>query len=72
MQFQGQVLSRLFDRHTYEAWAELGRPTLYDAARARVREILAGPLVDPLPDQVTAEPDEILRAADREIEGENL
>ena len=62
-------IPRLFDRHTYEAWAELGRPTLYSAAREQVRAILEGPLVDPLPDDVSGELDDILRAADRELEG---
>ena len=62
-------LPRLFDRHSYEAWVELGRPTLYSAAREQVRAILEGPLVDPLPDDVTGELDEILGTADRELEG---
>jgi trimethylamine:corrinoid methyltransferase-like protein len=62
-------IPRLFDRHTYEAWAELGRPTLYSAAREQVRAILEGLLVDPLPDDVMGELDEILCAADRELEG---
>jgi len=62
-------IPRLFDRHTYAAWAELGRPTLYSAAREQVRAILESPLVDPLSDDVMGELDDILRAADREIEG---
>jgi trimethylamine:corrinoid methyltransferase-like protein len=64
-------IPRLFDRHTYEAWAELGRPTLYSAAREQVRAILESPLVDPLPDDVIGELDDILRSADRELEGVN-
>jgi trimethylamine--corrinoid protein Co-methyltransferase len=62
-------MTRLFDRHTYEAWVELGRPTIYTAAREQVRAILEGPVVDPLPDNVVGELDEILLAADRELEG---
>jgi hypothetical protein len=38
-------------------------------AREQVQAILEGPLVDPLPDDVIAELDDILRAADRELEG---
>lgn len=64
-------MPRLFDRHTYEAWLELGRPTLYSAARERVRAILEGPPVEPLPDDVVAELDEILRKADRELESQS-
>lgn len=62
-------MPRLFDRHTYEAWVELGRPTLYSAAREQVRAILEGPLVDPLPDDVVGELGEVLRRADRDLEG---
>jgi trimethylamine--corrinoid protein Co-methyltransferase len=62
-------IPRLFDRHTYEAWVELGRPTIYSTAREQVQAILEGPLVDPLPDDVIGELDEILRTADRELEG---
>ena len=62
-------IPRLFDRHAYEAWVELSRPSLYSAAREQVRTILEAPLVDPLPDDVIGELDDILRAADRELEG---
>jgi trimethylamine--corrinoid protein Co-methyltransferase len=57
----------LIDRHTNEVWAGLGRPTMYTKARERVDEILAAPLVDPLPDSVSCELDAILRAADKEL-----
>lgn len=59
--------SGLFDRHTYEAWVNLGRPTLYTNAREKVAEILARPPADPLPEAVSRELDEILAAADREL-----
>ena len=58
----------LIDRHAYEAWLNLGQPSMYSKARERVREILASPVADPLPDGVVQELDEILLAADRQIE----
>jgi trimethylamine--corrinoid protein Co-methyltransferase len=57
----------LIGHHAYEAWQELGSPSLYGRARERVREILAEPLVDPLPDAVDSELDRILAAADAEL-----
>jgi trimethylamine--corrinoid protein Co-methyltransferase len=59
----------LADRHTYEGWQDLGRPTMYSLARRKVEAILAGPLVDPLPEDVLRELDEILVTADRELAG---
>jgi len=54
--------------HTaYEAWLSVGSPTMYERARERVREIIAGPPIDPLPDPVEAELDRILAAADEEL-----
>lgn len=57
----------LFDRHAYDAWVELGRPSMYQRAREEVARILAGPVVDPLPDDVNHEIDEILAAADLDL-----
>jgi len=57
----------LIGRHAYEAWRDLGSPTMYGRARERVREILAGPVVDPLPDGVEAELAHVLAAADAEL-----
>lgn len=57
----------LLGRVPYEAWHGLGRPSMYGRARDRVREILAGPVVDPLPDATAAELERILAAADREL-----
>jgi trimethylamine--corrinoid protein Co-methyltransferase len=61
------TLPGLTDRHPYEAWVDMGRPSIYSAARERVREILEGPVVDPLPDGVSAALDDILRRADAEL-----
>ena len=52
-------------RLAYETWLGLGRPSMYEAARERVREILAGPVVDPVPDSVVADVERILAEADR-------
>jgi trimethylamine--corrinoid protein Co-methyltransferase len=57
----------LVGRHAYEAWRDLGSPSMYGRARDRVREILEGPPVDPLPDAVDAELDRILANADAEL-----
>jgi trimethylamine--corrinoid protein Co-methyltransferase len=57
----------LIDRHNREAWLELGRPDMYAAAREKVRSILDGPLVDPLPEEVNRELDALLTAAERQI-----
>jgi hypothetical protein len=40
---------------------------MYANARKKVQEILAGPRLDPLPEDVTHKLDEILLTADREI-----
>jgi trimethylamine--corrinoid protein Co-methyltransferase len=58
---------KLIGRHGYEAWRDLGSPSMYGRARERVREILAGPVVDPLPDAVETELAAILAAADRDL-----
>lgn len=60
-------MSNLLDRHPYEAWLRLGRPNLYTKAREKVREILAGPMVDPLPEDISSQLDEILQRADKEL-----
>jgi trimethylamine--corrinoid protein Co-methyltransferase len=57
----------LSDRHTFERWAELGRPDLYSKARERVEEILATPQKNPLSDDVIGKLDEIVRRADEEL-----
>jgi trimethylamine---corrinoid protein Co-methyltransferase len=59
----------LIDRHTFETWLDLGKPTMYTKAREKVDEILASPMVDPLPESVNLELDEILRSADKELAG---
>ncbi len=57
----------LADRQPYEAWVKQGMPSIYTRAREKVQAILAAPQVDPLPESVSDELDEILRAADRDI-----
>ncbi len=61
----------LIDRHTYETWLSLGKPTMYTKAREKVEQILAGPEVDPMPDSISQQLNEILRAADKELAGKN-
>ena len=60
-------MSNLLDRHTHEAWMRLGKPDMYTKAREQVQQILAGPMVDPLPEDVSCRLDEILLAADKEL-----
>jgi len=60
-------ISRLIPRGTYEAWLEAGKPTIYDRAREKVVEILEGPVIDPLPDDVEGKLQEILRRADETL-----
>ena len=57
----------LTDRHPYETWVGIGKPTMYTKAREKVEEILSAPLIDPLPESVSKELDEILQAADAEL-----
>jgi len=63
--------SRLLDRHTLEQWGKLGKPGLYSNARKRVEEILAEPMQDPLPDDVTGKLEEILADADKKLQYSN-
>jgi trimethylamine---corrinoid protein Co-methyltransferase len=60
---------QLVDHHSYEAWVNLGKPSMYTKAREVVADILEQPLVDPLPDDVCQQLDQILRNAEREIPG---
>jgi trimethylamine--corrinoid protein Co-methyltransferase len=60
-------MSNLLDRHTYEAWLRLGKPNVYARAREQVQQILSGPLVDPLPDDLQCRLDDVLAAADAEL-----
>jgi trimethylamine--corrinoid protein Co-methyltransferase len=60
-------LTGLIDRHPYESWLSLGKPSMYQAARRKVQEILQTPLVDPLPSDVLGKLEEILRRAEQEI-----
>jgi hypothetical protein len=40
---------------------------MYTKAREKVQEILAAPPVDPLPESIVRQLDEILQAADKEL-----
>jgi trimethylamine---corrinoid protein Co-methyltransferase len=62
-------ISRLIPRGSHESWLQAGMPTIYTRAREKVEQILAGPLIDPLPDEVIGKLDEILRRADQALEG---
>jgi trimethylamine--corrinoid protein Co-methyltransferase len=53
----------------YETWLNLGKPSMYKAARESVKEILSGPVVDPLPDPAAGKLDEILIRADATLKG---
>jgi trimethylamine--corrinoid protein Co-methyltransferase len=57
----------LAPRVSHEAWLQLGRPSMYAAARDQVREILSGPVLDPLPDAVADDIARILAAADGDL-----
>jgi trimethylamine--corrinoid protein Co-methyltransferase len=58
---------KLCDRHTFERWADLGKPDMYSKARERVEEILAAPHQNPLPDDVIGKLDDIVRRAEIEL-----
>ena len=58
---------QLADRNTYDQWLELGKPDLYSRAREKIREILATPPKNPLPDRVIGQLDAIVRKADGEL-----
>ena len=57
----------LVDRSPYEQWAELGRPDLYDKAKAKVEEILASPQLNPLPDNIIEKLEAVMRKADQNL-----
>jgi len=59
---------QIIDRQFFDAWLSLGKPSMYANARQKVKDILAGPVIDPLPEDVVKELDEILLKADREIQ----
>ena len=58
---------QLMDRHSYEAWVNLGKPSMYAKAREVVAGILNGPIIDPLSDEVSEKLDRILVKAEREL-----
>jgi trimethylamine:corrinoid methyltransferase-like protein len=60
-------LDSLLDRHTLDQWLQLGKPSMYSNARKKVEEIHAGPVRDPLPDDVLEKLEKILAKADKEL-----
>jgi trimethylamine:corrinoid methyltransferase-like protein len=61
------LTTQLIDHHAYEAWIELRKPSMYSNAREVVEQILAQPVVDPLPEEVEVKLDQILKKAQREL-----
>lgn len=57
-------IPRLFDRDTYESWAENDALDIRDKARNQAREILATHEVEPLAPEVKAELSAIIKAAE--------
>jgi trimethylamine--corrinoid protein Co-methyltransferase len=57
----------LVDRHSYESWVNIGKPSMYSKAREMVQSILEGPVIDPLPGDARDKVEQILRRAEREI-----
>ena len=62
------LLASLLDRHTLDQWLQLGKPSMYSNARKKVDAILAQPLQDPLPEDISSKLDDLLRKADAELE----
>jgi trimethylamine--corrinoid protein Co-methyltransferase len=60
-------ISRLIPRGSHESWVHTGMPTIYTKARKKVQEILAGPVIDPLSDDITEKLDKILKRAEKEL-----
>lgn len=59
--------SNLLDRHTLDQWLQLGKPSMYSNARKKVEEILAQPVQDALPDDVSQKLDDLLMKADAKL-----
>jgi len=57
----------LSDRSSFESWAQLGRPDIYDKAQKKVEEILATPQKHPLSDEVIGKLEAIIRRAEEEL-----
>ncbi|GAB4544623.1 MAG: trimethylamine methyltransferase MttB [Anaerolineae bacterium] len=55
---------RLFDRRTYQAWADAGQPTLLKTAREIARQVTASPPASPLPPEVSETLHQIVAEAD--------
>ena len=64
-------IERLMPRGSYESWVEAGKPTMFQRAREKVSETLAGPVIDPLPEAVSGKLEDILRRAAVELKVKN-
>ena len=64
-------ISRLIPHSSHDSWLQEGMPTIYTRAREKVQEILAGPVMDPLTDNVEGKLEEILRRAESELENKD-
>jgi len=61
------LISHLIHRSSHDSWKQAGMPTIYSKSRERVQEILAGPVIDPLSDEVIDRLEGILRRAEIEL-----
>jgi len=60
-------ISRLIYRSSHESWIQAGMPTIYSKSREKVEEILAGPVINPLTDDVIDQLEGILRRAELDL-----
>ncbi len=56
---------KIFDRSSYQSWAEAGRPEAVTQARQAARDAIATPLPEPLPEQVSEALQDVVEAADQ-------
>ncbi len=61
------LMPLLSDRNTFESWAALGRPDLYNEAQNKVEEILSTPQKHPLPDDIVGKLEDIIRRAEDDL-----
>jgi len=60
---------KLVERSAYDHWVKLGRPDLYAKARKQARAILETPPPNPLPGDVAAKLEDLMRKADEDLAG---
>ena len=56
---------KIFDRSSYQSWAEAGRPEAVTQARQAARDAIANHLPEPLPEQVSEALQDVVEAADQ-------